>query len=613
MSSMTRSKTQVLRGYLPDQCFQHENGVIAKVARLEASVAPVNEDLLLENLADRLNRWTVSDGQAVRNRAPGFVDPLRFRNQYVALEPDGQVVYYIWPLVLRCRRFGCAKVQTFANRDAWSAATNPAVCDLCGTRREQFPYVMVHPCGRDAELAVPQCPEHQSRHVYLEDTGSFETSQWRCRAPGCNGATIGSGAMRFRACSCGEPGGFVSMTVRQSSRYIPQTFSFVSFDRAPLARLREEPGAEKVIVGSFLGFFQDFNQALEDARKARTGNPATWEIILQALRNANAPDAIIAEARRNHFGEAGDAFREIDNLVPGEVVSEIGQSQGARERTLVFGGAGNLRTHRLTDFRQAAISAGRQGAVARLNAAKQGLLTAGFSDLLVVENFPVALVAYGYTRLGSQPRNVRLRAFPQPRQSNLRDKTPLYVSKSQTEAVFLELDARRVLGWLVANQVLAPPELPADVDAEVAAKAALLTAQARDVEVARHIHLLQHTLAHALIRNLGERAGFGEGTMAEYLIPSLLTIGLYADVHQEFTLGALVSLAEHRLVEWLVATEDGARRCPWDPQCAHDDGACAQCLHLAFGCQDFNNLLDRAVLFGSPAGHTPMILRGFWT
>ena len=27
------------------------------------------------------------------------------------------------------------------------------------------------------------------------------------------------------------------------------------------------------------------------------------------------------------------------------------------------------------------------------------------------------------------------------------------------------------------------------------------------------------------------------------------------------------------------------------------------CLHLSFGCAHYNEALDRAVLFGSPAGH----------
>ena len=56
--------------------------------------------------------------------------------------------------------------------------------------------------------------------------------------------------------------------------------------------------------------------------------------------------------------------------------------------------------------------------------------------------------------------------------------------------------------------------------------------------------------------------------MAEFVIPNMLTFGLFADTHQEFTLGALVSLVEHRLGDWLDAARDGARDCPWDPQCA---------------------------------------------
>jgi hypothetical protein len=59
----------------------------------------------------------------------------------------------------------------------------------------------------------------------------------------------------------------------------------------------------------------------------------------------------------------------------------------------------------------------------------------------------------------------------------------------------------------------------------------MLLAYHADTEVAHYVNVLQHTLAHALIRNLGERSGFGEGTMAEYLIPSLLTFGIYANVH----------------------------------------------------------------------------------
>lgn len=611
MSNMTRSKTQVMRNYLPDQCFQHENGVIVKVARVETSPANVNEDLLRENFADRLSRWQVQDDSgALRNRAPGFVDPMRHLEHYVALEPDGEVLYYVWPLVLRCRNMACAKIAVFHTREAWRNAQAPERCDKCQALREQLPYLMVHGCGRDADLSVSACDVHDMDHVYLEDSGSFETSQWRCRAPGCNGRVIGG--MRYRACSCGEPGPYISMTIRQNSRFLPQSFSFVSFDRAPLARLRDEPGSDRVIVGSYLGLFDDFERALEDARKERTGDPAVWQIIEQALRkDSSVTDEVIAKARRDHFGEAGDAFRELLDLVDEDVIQAMAETQGARERTLVFGGAGDLRVSRLTDFRNSAQSTGRHGAVARLDQSAGKLTEYGFSDLLVVENFPVALAAYGYTRVGRHPRSVLLRPFPSPRQGRYRDKTPIYVSKSQTEAVFFELDARRVITWLINNQL---HDFGSNLSglSLVQAKARLLDAMHRNDEVEASVSLLMHTISHALIRNLGERSGFGEETMAEYLIPQFLTLGLFADLHQEFSLGALVSLVEHRLAEWLDATRGGTRNCAWDPQCARVEGACASCLHIAFGCEGFNGNLDRAVLFGSPEGHAPLITHGYW-
>jgi hypothetical protein len=173
-----------------------------------------------------------------------------------------------------------------------------------------------------------------------------------------------------------------------------------------------------------------------------------------------------------------------------------------------------------------------------------------------------------------------------------------------------------VLAWLTANGVISEVELPAGdkLARRRAAKAAMLRIYYGDEEAKRLVFMLGHTISHALIKNLGERSGFSEESMAEYLIPEMLTFGLYADTHQEFTLGALVSMVEHQLGDWLEATREAAEQCAWDPQCGVEDGACMTCLHLAFGCGEFNERLDRAVLFGSPAGHeeTLEIAKGFW-
>lgn len=601
---MTRSKTQVIYNHLPGAVYTHPSGTIVKTVHLRERNSDVNPELLLENLADQLEGWKPGG----KPRAAGFPDPRRHREKYALLEPDGEVYYDVWPLVLQCPKVSCGKVVEFKSSADWKAASNPQVCDKCGSRRSQMEYMMAHSCGKEAPIAVPPCDAHVMSHVYLEDTGSFETSVWRCRAGSCRGRVIGR--MRYRACNCGEPGPFVSLTVRQTNRFLTQTFPFVSFDRGALAKLRDQAGSDKVVVGSYLGLLDDYERALDDVRKGGGGDPEMWKLFEDAMRKAGEPEEKIARERTQYMGLASEAFNQLSQLVPENVITGIGTGQKARERTLIYGGAGGLRIRRLQDFRVAAGHGGRQGSVDRLNAAETKLAHYGFSDAFVIENFPVALVAYGFTRLSSQPRDAILKPFPAAKRHS--GKTPIYATNSKTEAIFFELDARRVIDWLAENGVMTRPKLVAGVDDLVAAKAAILLAYHGDARVAHYLDVLQHTLAHALIRNLGERSGFGEGTMAEYLIPSLLTFGVYANVHQEFTLGALVSLMEHRLGEWLDATQAGAQRCPWDPVCEEHEGACGSCLHLAFGCPDRNYGLDRATLYGSPVGHELAVDKGFW-
>lgn len=622
MSTMTRSRTQVLRGYLPGQTFQHQNETVVKTTWVEAENSGVDPDVLFENLARELTRWQQftpgkeNDGDPdpdPQNRAPSFPELPRFQDRYELKEPYEEVRYIAWPLLLRCTNPNCEKVAYFKDDQAWDEGKS-GHCDKCGVRREQMPYIQVHVCGNDNTLLVPSCDKHGMDHVYLKDERSFETSTWRCRAPGCNGRYLSN--MRYQPCGCGMGGGYVSRTIRQEDRFITHTLDFVSFERAPRLKLAKTPGADKVIVGYWLGLFDDYEQALLDAQNNPTSEAAEkWPEMEKMMRlNPAFSESDIEDMRKRVVGETAGALSKVTQLVPESVCYDVGHLQRARERTLIWSGSGNLRTWRLADFRKEADATGRHGAATVLDDAERKLTEAGFSDLLVVENFPVALAAYGYSRLGRGPKTAQLRAFPPRRRGGGKEKTPIYVVESKTEGLFFELDAVKVLDWLVRNELHKPVTLDPDPkQALIQAKAAVLTAVMTDEVVGEHVELLQHTLAHALIRNLGERSGFAENTMSEYLIPELLTVGVYADTHQEFTLGALISLAEHRLGEWLDAAHEGAQHCDWDPQCGRDDGACMGCLHLSFGCSHYNENLDRAVLFGSPHGHKRIIRHGFWS
>lgn len=606
---------QVMRAFLPGQVFQHENDTVVRVVAVETERPNADPDILFANLRHELDRWrNFRDATGnLSNRATGFPDPEQFRDGYVLLTPTDDVVYRPWPLTLRCKNPACEKAVRFTDDNAWAAAASPAICDKCASPREQFPYVMVHTCGDVRDIWMPECPKHGQQHIYLKDLRSFETSSWHCRAPGCNGKRLEG--MRTPGCSCGEGGLFVGRTIRQDNRFLTHGFPFVNFERSSCLRLEQTLGAHTVVIGYYLGLISDYEGALHDVgREIDPGLVSKAEDMLEAMRaSGTVTEAELSQLRDRMIPKTSQAIVSTQRLVPDDVCAQVGSDQRARERTLIFGRAGSLRTWTLDSFEAAATASGRHGAAQVLAVARNRLTEMGFSDLLVVENFPVALVSYGYTRLSKSPAEVLLRAFPSRASGQTKDKVPIYVAESTTEAVFLELDARRVLAWLDSNGILRASALPSDVPETAAAKAAVLTACEQSPVVSRFVYLLQHTIAHALVRNLGERSGFSENTMAEYLLPTgMLTFGLYADTHQDFTLGALVSLVEHRLVDWLDAAWDGVRSCDWDPQCARAEGACMACLHLAFGCNQFNADLDRAVLIGSPADHALAVGRGYW-
>jgi hypothetical protein len=586
---------------------------------VETERPDADPDILFSHLTRELSRWRNyqdQDGNTV-NRASGFPDPELFRDGYALQTPTFEAVYRPWPLMLRCVDPACAKAVRFRDEKAWAQARNPALCDKCGSAREQFPYIMVHTCGDIREVWWPRpCPDHGEDFIYLNDRGTFAQSSWHCRAPGCNGRRLEG--MRTPGCSCGNPGVYVGRTINQDNRFLTHTFPFVNFERQARLSLEGAAGADTVVIGRWLGLIDDYERALKDA--ANTIDPATLETarkLIDQMREQGTDETQLQMMMDSMVPKTGQALAETTRLVPADVIEHVGSQQRAREHTLIFAGAGDLRTWDLDKFEQAAAAVGRHGAIPVLAGARKKLTALGFSRVLVVENFPVALVAYGYSRLARNPTEVMLATFPPPKTGKAKDKVPIYVAESKTEAVFFELDAAKVLDWLAANGLYTRSAMPpSGVAADVAAKAEVLAACAHNQDVHDAVFRLEHTMAHALIRNLGERAGFNENTMAEYLMPAgMLTFGIFADTHQDFTLGALVTLVEHRLSEWLDAALDGVMSCDWDPHCGRNEGACSGCLHLAFGCNEFNGQLGRETLIGAPAEHGPdvsNIIHGFW-
>lgn len=587
---MQRSKSQVMFNHLPGQVFRHENGIIAQVKRVatEPSYA-INQSLVFDGLSHELGRWAHQNG---------YRDPVTHHDRYSLVEPVDEVVYDLWPLNMRCKRCGVIRIFN-TSKDIPSSPR----CRRkgCSGYLEQLPFLQVHQCGNLQPLLIQRCNIHGFDALVLDDPGNFADAQLRCLECGVPVKGLG-----YRGCTgCNMPGDryMRSLPVRAPGRFFTHYFPLVTLKSATLGRLKKEAAGPAVVVGSYLDDVRDLDDELDQAAHVRKGarlSPEQIEQIRDAVKHL-PPEVQAAALPTVHDDRWGD----IENALGQYAVDTLGADQRLQERAMIFAGAGDLRVRRLENFEETARKLGQQATVRRMQAEQRELLDAGFAQALVVENFPIALVAYGWTRLTNKDTDARLNAFPALRN----EKTPLYVSTSNTEAVFLELDPVRVCSWLHDNGLLAAA--PTDPRK---ARLQVLREMATDTPAALAARNLCHTVSHALIRNLGELAGFAEDTMAEYLISEALTIGLYANVHQEFTLGALVSLVEHNLSTWLKEAMRGTEICTWDPRCSEHDGACANCLHLAFGCEHRNQDLDRALLYGSadPAARATAVAAGYW-
>ena len=173
-------------------------------------------------------------------------------------------------------------------------------------------------------------------------------------------------------------------------------------------------------------------------------------------------------------------------------------------------------------------------------------------DLLA--NFPVATLAFGYTRGDMTPGAARLVPFRE--RGHLR----AYGSLSRTEALLFRLTALVVYRYLSA----AGHQLP-DVGSRRAARLALLErmdipwpTQEQYQPLGGDILTLLHSYAHRTIRRLAAFAGIERDGLAEYLLPHHLSFVVYAASRGDFVLGGLQAVFEtslHRFLEDLVVGE----------------------------------------------------------
>jgi hypothetical protein len=226
---------------------------------------------------------------------------------------------------------------------------------------------------------------------------------------------------------------------------------------------------------------------------------------------------------------------------------------------------------------------------------RSAIRDAGLSNVELLTNFPVATLAFGYTRGGTDPAQTTLVPFRE--RGGLR----AYGTLARTEALLFQLDALVVYRYLQNRGFeLNPSGGPREARLAILRGIAIPhPTEDHPQELGKSVVSLLHSVSHRLIRTLAVTAGVERDGMAEYLLPHHFSVIIYASNRGQFVLGALQALFETGLNRLLDQFSHGETRCALDPGCRNGGGACIACLHLGEpSCRWFNRFLDRAVLFG---------------
>jgi len=618
--SFTRGQTQIFYRFMPQAIFEHDDYGICKIeeVRLEDS-GQINKSALFATLVDGLQKWPVEE---FRKKFP---DPRTDKGQrmYRAGQPN-EVRFNPFPLVLQCQK--CKHVIEYGKIQ--KKGLQPGHCPRtgCGGHMQQMRFVEVHNCGRLEEMFVPPegCSVHKRAYLKFHDTGRAQTSHWTC---GACGREVQKPRMRPCKCEYSEALPPTASPYEKRMRlypttepglYTPHVVAFINFPEEDEKKLSQMTDGLPILLarvwgilgGKVLDILKDRKHWIPGAKNLPPGVRA----IIEQFEKTNPDHPLVQEyktAKDNPPGQ--DEINQVRSLVGGVDLSS------APPRKLVehvaLQDSMNLTTIETVVRRLRERENEEQAARFEREAGKVKA-SLGLSDVRVINDFPIALTALGYTRVTRDPHKSVFNPFP-PGEDG---KIPLFVIPTETEGLWFQLDPVKVCAWLVTNGI-ASGEQPIDPHHAWAwlyreiLKAGFDRAEEMSPAAAA-VELLVHTMSHVLLHKI-EWSGFASSSIGEYLIPETLSFVIYANRFAEAKIGGLTTLFEQRLPLWLLDTAQSGRECVYDPLCAEDGGSCVGCLHREHNCPFFNERLSRAVLYGgvlpqNDEGRQASIRQGYW-
>lgn len=555
----TRSASQILFGFLPEQTVDMKGGVWKVKKWHTQAVHDVDIDTLRAALISNAAPWekTKQDGE--------FVKHLRSHRdvRVEALDREKGIVVESFPKTWKCGK--CNRLHKTPNEHC-----------KCGNRRHgQLPFVLYHDaCGTVREPYYPRCKKHDEARIHLPGTTNLYDIRIDC--PECS-QRLPTTFLNVK-CQCGEQGHKGSQmdfnVHRGANVYTPRGIVIVNPpSKTQSQRLTQAGGPGMAAMWIADGLNTQWVDGMQGG--AVTG-----------LRQTLAESGLDEETIDRMVAQSGLDDKVAAPLTgPAQVIKQV-----EKDATSIAMAVCETR-QTLDDLKKYAT-----GDMADLYANKYScaLKMAGLERVDLIEKFPVLNGQYGFSRGDHEPGSSRLRAF-----TNNNGNYVVYGEIAATEALLIRLRPEVVVGWLAKKGL--------DVELGETPRASyenILRAMGPELEISKiykEVETLIHSYSHRMVRQSSVYAGIDRNALSELLFPTALAFVTFATPRGDFVLGGLQAMFEHDLHTVLNRVVFDESRCALDPGCSLNPSgaACAVCLHLGEpSCRMFNTRLDRKTLFG---------------
>lgn len=605
-----RGRSQILFKYLPGSVFQ-EKGTWFIVKELKIRELNGKTDHLLQSVQSFIEQWS-SNLDLDKNLYPTI------EKMYYFGEIE-EVQFEMFPLVFFCLK--CSNVHPYWDLQQINKQNPRLRCEFCKEGAlKQFSYALVHPNGDIQSISVKSNNGSTWKEKYdgvkMIDTRSFKTATWYNYKKKFHLGDLGTKSTSLPLTKSMKDkrqytlGGTI---LSEGDIYYPALRSFVNLEHETLLIRKENENFPFIQIGALLGT-PSVNQKNYSANFDKKENDTLKQMWLSAKTDTEkAFVRMFAEKQNIDLDKICDEVSdEINRLFNYETPIEmILEDRSLHEFVFSwYENSGQTLEMKLNE----AIENGDFVQESLIRDTKDLFKEFGLQTAMLVEKFPVLMMAIGYTRKSFDRSRAVLNPFRQ--RVNERERIIIPLLKNENEAIIFKLDPVRVLAWLIENNFF-PVN---DVNPKTVAEAHTLVYKYLNFSKYNHDELarlepsdvendktllstvmtfkLIHSYMHCLFHAGKTLLGLDIDSLSEYIFSSSLAGAIYVSKLEGGGMGALTSAFDNDLKKWINGVYEKVNTCLYDPVCHQHSGACHACMFLKFSCSHFNHGLSRNLIIG---------------